>query len=86
VPRKREGPTHDADGEWITGRLMNRQGTIDGFTKAKILADLRRQKMFTSCPFQAGEPAWAKRLFSDVMGMEATQFSGLNAARPGVGL
>jgi 5,5'-dehydrodivanillate O-demethylase len=60
--------------------MMARADVIDGFTKAEIMADPRKRMMFTSFVFQAGQPASVQQAFSEAMGLDATEFTGLARA------
>lgn len=61
--------------------MMDRSHVIDGFTRAEILADPRKRMMSTSFVFQAGQPDWVKRQFSEAMGLESEEFQGFAAVR-----
>jgi 5,5'-dehydrodivanillate O-demethylase len=60
--------------------MMARADVIDGFTKAEIMADPRKRMMFTSFVFQAGQPGSVQQAFSEAMGLDATEFTGLARA------
>lgn len=61
---------------------MGREEQIEGFTKAEIMANPRLKLLSTSFVFQAGQPPHVKRAFEAAMGLEATEFTGLEAVRP----
>jgi 5,5'-dehydrodivanillate O-demethylase len=61
--------------------MMNREDTLEGHATAEILADPRKRMLFTSYVFQAGQPDWVKRQFSEAMGVEPIEFQGFQTAR-----
>lgn len=61
--------------------IADRESVLRGFSREEILADPRKRMMFTTYVFQAGQPADVRRAFSDAMGLDTAEFSGLGAAR-----
>jgi 5,5'-dehydrodivanillate O-demethylase oxygenase subunit len=61
--------------------LMQRRETVEGYTKAEILADPAKRMMSTTYVFQAGQPDWVRKQFADAMGLEVGEFTGLVSAR-----
>jgi 5,5'-dehydrodivanillate O-demethylase len=60
--------------------IMARTDMTVGYTKAEILADPRKRVMSTTFIFQAGQPEAVRRAFSEAMGLEEAEFSGLGQA------
>lgn len=54
-----------------------------GLTRAEILADPRLRMLFTTYIFQAGQPDSVRQEFSQVMGIEAAEFEGLDRSFAG---
>ena len=66
--------------------IADREHVLVASTTAKILADPRKKLLFTTYPFQAGQPDEVKRQFEDAMGIEVGEvgeFGGLAAAARG---
>ena len=63
--------------------IADREHVLVASTTAEILADPRKKMLFTSYPFQAGQPDEVKRQFEDAMGIEVGEFGGLAAAARG---
>ncbi|TKC90047.1 aromatic ring-hydroxylating dioxygenase subunit alpha [Trinickia terrae] len=58
--------------------IADRESVMRGYTTDEILADPRKRMMFTQYVFQAGQPDSVRDAFSKAMGIEATDFRGLN--------
>ena len=54
--------------------MMAKEESASGLTKAEILADPRRCLMFTTYPFQAGQPDAVKAEFEAAMGLTAASY------------
>ena len=54
--------------------MMAKEESAMGLTRAEILADPRRRMMFTTYPFQAGQPDEVKAQFEAAMGFAALSF------------
>lgn len=52
---------------------------LEGEKTEDILASARKRLLYTTYIFQAGQPDWVKREFSEAMGIEAQEFTGLDA-------
>lgn len=52
---------------------------LQGEKTADILASARKRLLYTTYIFQAGQPEWVRREFSEAMGIEAQEFTGLDA-------
>lgn len=61
--------------------VADRRSVLEGFTREEILAHPKLKLMFTSYIFQAGQPEWVRSEFAEAMGLEAQEFSGLQALR-----
>jgi len=61
--------------------MMDKAEVIDGFTVDEILRRPRMKLHYTTYIFQAGQPEWVRKQFSDAMGLEAKEFDGVVASR-----
>lgn len=61
--------------------VAGRQAFTRGHTREEILANPRLRMLSTSFMFQAGQPEAVRRAFSQAMGIPASEFQGLHAAR-----
>ncbi len=61
--------------------VAGREGIEKGYTREQIRANPRLRRLATSFIFQAGQPASVRKAFSEAMGLEATEFAGLDVAR-----
>ncbi|WP_342132743.1 aromatic ring-hydroxylating dioxygenase subunit alpha [Hydrogenophaga sp. OTU3427] len=61
--------------------VADRESVREGYTSDQILADPFLRMMFTSYLFQAGQPEAVRREFSEAVGLETREFSGLDALR-----
>ena len=61
--------------------VAGREGIEKGYTREQIRANPRLRRTATSFIFQAGQPASVRKAFSEAMGLEATEFAGLDQAR-----
>ena len=57
--------------------MMDRERLLADLSTAEILADPRKKRAYSSFIFQAGQPEWVRREFSQAMGIEAMEFDGL---------
>lgn len=59
--------------------VADREAVLKGYSTAEILGDPRKRLLFTSYIFQAGQPESVRREFSQAMGIDAADFTGLSA-------
>jgi 5,5'-dehydrodivanillate O-demethylase len=60
--------------------VADRKSVTEGYSRAEILANPRHKLMFTTFIFQAGQPTSVRDEFSEVMGLEAQEFQGLQTS------
>jgi 5,5'-dehydrodivanillate O-demethylase oxygenase subunit len=61
--------------------LADRAIVVDGFTREQILGHPRLRLLFTTYPFQFGQPEVIKQLFSLAMGLPVAEFAGVRDLR-----
>ncbi len=61
--------------------VADREGVLQGYSRAQILAHPRLRLLFTSYIFQAGQPDAVRDEFSAVMGLQVQSFEGLQSLR-----
>ena len=57
--------------------MMDRKELLQAHSVEQIMANPRLKILYTTYPFQAGQPESVRRAFSDAMGIEATTFDGI---------
>lgn len=60
--------------------MMDREQVLKGYTVEEIMANPRMKLLYTSYIFQAGQPEAVRKAFSDAMGIEVEEFSGVVAS------
>ena len=58
--------------------IADREIVVAGHTRDQILADPRLRMLCTSYIFQAGQPESVREAFSQAMGLQAQEFTGLD--------
>ena len=61
--------------------MMDRSQIVEGPTLEQIERFPRLKLMYKTYVFQAGQPEWVRREFTDVMGLPMEEFSGIVASR-----
>ena len=61
--------------------MMDREQVLKGFSLDEIMARPRMKLMYTTYPFQAGQPEAVRRQISEVMGLEVKEYDGILASR-----